>query len=135
MKLSEENKHAILLEIHQIINDSIVFTIQKFDNKEKNSLDYFVLTDEEEQYISSLKNSKLLQNIIKKVLTRNLDDSFLRFLSIIDGTSEPKEEFGKKSDFILVDMPDDFDESYDFLHDEFFESYDLWEKINSLSKK
>jgi hypothetical protein len=133
MKLSEENKQALLLQIHQIIYDSIKFSIEKLRNEEKNSLDYFVFTDEEEKYINKHKNSPLLQNIIEKILTRNLDDSFFSFLSIIDGTSEPLKEFGKKADFLLIDKPDNFDEDYDFLHDEFYESYDVWDKINNIN--
>lgn len=136
MKLSEENKTALLLQIHQIIYESIKFTIEKFGNEEKNSLDYFVFTEEEEEeYINQYKSSTLLQNIIEKILTRNLDDSFFNLLSIIDGTSEPLEEFGKKSDVLLIDKPENFDEHYDFLHDEFYESYDLWENIQSLNKE
>ena len=95
----------------------------------KNSLDYFVLTDEEETYMSKIKESPILQKVVEKILTRILDDSFFNFLSIIDCTSEPLDKFGKKSDVLLIDMPDDFDEHYDFLHDEFFESYDKWEEI------
>ncbi len=132
MKFSEENKNALLMHIHQSIHDTTKFVLQKFKASNNDSLDYFVLTDEEEKLISSIKNSELLHSILKKILTRSLDDTFLQVLSVIDGVSEPLSEFGKKSDFLLIDKPEDFDEHYDFLHDEFFETYDTWEKINSM---
>lgn len=134
MKLSDENKKAILLQVHQTIYESIEFTLSKFKNSDKNSLEYFVLTDKEEDYINKIKESSILQGVIKKILIRNLDDSFFSFLNIIDGTSEPLGQFGKKSDVLLIDMPNNFDEHYDFLHDEFYEVYDLWEEISSFSK-
>jgi hypothetical protein len=129
MKLSQENKNALLFQMHQIIYECLDSTINKFKNQDKNSLDYFVLTDEEEVYINKIKESPILHKVLEKILTRSLDDSFFNFLSIIDGTSEPLDKFGKKSDVLLIDMPDEFDEHYDFLHDDFFESYDRWCKI------
>tara|TARA_R110000868_G_scaffold111595_1_gene301210 strand:+ start:4334 stop:4768 length:435 start_codon:yes stop_codon:yes gene_type:complete len=132
MKLSEENKQALLLQIRQIIYEATHFTNEKLKNKEEKSLSYFGLTDEENELIDKLKSNPLLQNTFEKILSRNLDDSFFSLLCIIDGVSEPLAEFGKKSDFLLIDKPDDFDDHYDFLHDEFYESYDIWEKINKL---
>ncbi|MFC5047670.1 hypothetical protein ACFSTE_05950 [Aquimarina hainanensis] len=134
MKLSEENKNAFLLQIHQIIYQNIKFTLDKFESLDKNSLEHFALTEEEENFINTIKSSSLLQSILKKILINNLDNAFLDLLSIIDGVSEPLSEFGKKTDFLLVDMPEEFNEHYDFLHDEFFETYDTWEQMHNFSK-
>ncbi len=133
MKLSKENRNALLMHIHQTIYDTIDFALKKFVDEKENSLEYYVLTDEEEKFMNTIKNSPILQRVMQKVLTRSLDDSFLSVLGIIDGTSEPLEKFGKKSDFLLIDMPENFDESHDFLQYLYFESYDEWERINSLN--
>ncbi len=130
MKLSKENRDALLFQIHQTIYDTINFSLKGFNDKNENSLEYYVLTDDEEKYINNIKSSPLLKSVIKKILTRSLDDAFFNVLGIIDGTSEPLEKFGKKSDYLLIDMPEDYNESYDFLHEMFFDLYDEWEKMN-----
>jgi len=45
----------------------------------------------------------------------------------MDGISTPKVDLGKWREVLLVDMPEDYDESQPFLNELFFESYDEWE--------
>lgn len=129
MKLSDENGYAFLLQIHQDIDETINFVSELFRSEKENSLEYYVLTDAEEEFVKEIKKSPLFQSIIKKVLTRSLDDSYLRTLGIIDGTSEPLGKFNKRSDFLLIDQPENFEESRFFLRELFFETYEIWEKM------
>ncbi len=127
MKLSEESKKVFLLEIHEIINRNVSFTLDKF--KKGSSLACFVLTDEEEEYIESNKSSPLLHSIIEKIITRNLDDAFFSLMGLLDGLTNPNPKFGEWNNVLLVDMPIDYDGDSTLLNEVFFSAFDEWKKI------
>jgi len=73
LKLSPENARVFLMHVHQIINDRIEFVMKGLKSKEKDSLDYFVFTDNEQKYMDNIKDSVEFQEAIRKIVTRSLD--------------------------------------------------------------
>ena len=86
------------------------------------------LTTEEMQAIGSLAGNETLRDALRKAIASSTADVLFGLLNIIDGTGDPDPGLGKWSEVMLTDVPEDFDEDLEFLHDHFYETYWAWRR-------
>ena len=132
MNLSEEIRTTLLTYLHKSIEETANNLANHLNNGRTNQLiDYPPnggLTDEEKESLEHLKNNDILRNALRKVFASNSASVLFDLFNIIDGTGDPDPGTGKWSEVMLVDMPEDFDEHVEFLHDNFYETYWNWRK-------
>jgi hypothetical protein len=85
--------------------------------------------------LKSLAGNEILRNTLRKVLASNSATVIFELFNIIDGTGDPDPELGEWSEVMLIDRPDDFDDYYEFLHDNFYETYWNWRKMRNSNFK
>ena len=136
MNLSEENRKTLLTHLHQSIEEAANFAANDLNNGQTNQLISYPpnggLTDKEKEALEQLKGNDVLRDALRKVFASNSASVLFELFNIIDGTGDPDPEIGEWSEVMLVDMPEDFDEHVEFLHDDFYETYWKWrEKRNA----
>lgn len=135
MKLSNENKRVLMLELNEEVNKSSEDAIcQIRDVKIKKDVVYppnNELTENEMQALEKISTIPHSDSALKKVIANATALSIFNFLNIIDGTGDPSNKFGKWTGVALVDLQGDSEDESDLmLHDNFFESYWDWEKFD-----
>ncbi len=85
-------------------------------------------TPEEKEAIASLTGNEPLKSALRKAIASSTANVLFDLFNILDGTGDPDPGTGTWSEVMLVDVPKDFDEDLDMLHEHFFESYWLWRK-------
>ncbi|WP_299260460.1 hypothetical protein [uncultured Aquimarina sp.] len=133
-ELSEETKQIFLLQIHEIIHKTVSSVLKNFKDSDVGDLVYSSISKEEKEFLDKIKNSSLACSIIEKLLNDGLDSAFFDLTNVIDGLSVPNPEFGKWNEVLLIDRPKDYLEDPNFMKESFHETYDIWEKMNSLNK-
>jgi len=126
MELSEENRHTLLLSVHQLIEEQAgAYANDLFQGRALN-LDYPPnggLSVEEAAVLQVVHNNTLLQAALRKVIASCPAETIFGLLNLLDGTSDP--EHGDWGGVLLIDRPDE-EEQRQFLHDAFFETYWDW---------
>ena len=128
MKLSENNRHALLLAIHQSIEEQAVGSANDLLQGYTDALDYPSnggFTAEEKEALKLLQNNGVLQSALRKALANCAAGVIFDLLNLIDGTSDP--EHGDWNGVSLMDKTEEVEEG-DFLHDDFFDIYWEWRK-------
>ena len=137
MKLSEKNRIAMLTDVHKSIERA---ADQMTDGIYQGKLDQLVnyppnggLTDEEQSSLQLLRNNEVFRNALRKVFASNAASVLFELFNIIDGTADPDPDLGEWSGVMMIDIPENYDEHYEFLHDAFYETYQNW-KDKGISK-
>ncbi len=132
MKILEQNRQTLMVDLHRLIEEQTHRTIEKiFDHPLEDRSIYppdISKTDEEKQALSSLQFSDELKGALEKTFKDNTATVLFRLLSIMDGTGLPAPESGPWSKVMLVDKPEDHTRPAVTLHDLFFESYWDWKE-------
>ncbi|MDN5211929.1 hypothetical protein QQ020_07695 [Fulvivirgaceae bacterium BMA12] len=130
MNLSEENRTTLLTHLHKSVEEAANIMANHLNNGRTNQLiDYPPnggLTEEEKESLQQLKNNNTLTDALRKVFASNSASVLFELFNIIDGTGDPDPGTGDWSEITLVDMPEDFDQHVEFLHDNFYETYQNW---------
>jgi len=129
MLLSNDNKNALLLSLHKLIEEHANATATAIFQGKQISISYPPnggLTEAEEQALALLKGNDQVMAALRKLFANNTAEVFFSFFNMLDGTTVPGMETGSWSEVLLVDKPDDFDEDTQFLHDEFYNTYWDW---------
>lgn len=139
MNLSEENRKTLLTHLHKSVEETANVVANHINNGRTNQLiDYPPnggLTDNEKQELKQLKNNDVLRDALRKVLASNSALVLFDLFNIIDGTGDPNPGIGEWSEIALVDMPEDFNEHVEFLHDDFYKTYWDWREKRQASFK
>ena len=128
MHLSENNRHTLLLAIHQSIEEQAAGSANDLFQGHTNALDYPSnggFTDEEKESLKLLQNNSALQSALRKTLASCAAGVVFDLLNLIDGTSDP--EHGDWDGLSLIDKTEEA-EAGDLLHDDFFGTYWDWRK-------
>lgn len=132
MKLSPHNQETLLIYIQQKIERYADDIASKIENGvSEDFLDYppnGELSTVEIESLAKLKGDPVLKSALRKILASNSAGVLFELFNVIDGTADPDEDLGKWSGVALVDMTEDFEETY-FLHEEFYDKYWDWRKI------
>ena len=130
MNLSKENRKTLLTHLHKSIEETANSVANHINNGRTNQLiDYPPnggLTSDEKQMLEQLKDNNVLRDALRKVLASNSAAVLFDLFNIIDGTGEPDPGAGEWSEVMLVDMPENFEEHIEFLHDDFYETNWNW---------
>jgi hypothetical protein len=132
MELSEENRKTLLLSVHQGIEESADEAANMILHGRLNQLINYPpnggFAEQEKTALMELKGNEDLKNALRKVIASTIAGVFFDFFNLIDGTADPDPEMGLWREVLLVNKPEDFDEYYEFLHDEFYETYWKWKE-------
>jgi len=126
MQLSENNRHTLLLAIHQSIEEWSVGGANDLFQSSTADLEYPPnggFTTEETEALKVLQGNSVFQSAMRKVLASCAGGVVFDMLNLIDGTSDP--EHGDWDGVSLVDKPEDAADA-EFLHDDFFSTYWNW---------
>ena len=134
MELSNKNTLALLIDLHQDIEEYAEATVKNIFEDKNFNLAYPPnngLTDFEKQELSKLENNDHLKNALRKVIADNSAGIIFNMLNLFDGTGSPKHMNNEWTGVKLVDEePNENEEEFqDTLHDSFFETYWEWKKI------
>jgi hypothetical protein len=137
MTLSDHNNKTLMLALHQKIEEHADYIAKKLHDSDLSDLLTYPpgseMTKDELLSLKALSNDKNIKSGIKKILADNAAGIIFELLNYIDGTSDPDKNLGKWSEVSFVDKSDDINPPHEMLHDNFFETYWDWEKINSNS--
>ena len=131
MQLSENNRHALMLSIHQSIEEEADVSANGLLQGQVDEPDYPPnggFTAEEREALKLLQNNEKLQSALRKMLANCAAGVVFNLLNLIDGTSVP--EYGDWKGVSLVDKTEEI-EGGDFLHDNFFDTYWDWRETRS----
>lgn len=126
MQLSDANRHALLLALHQSIEEQATSSANDLFQGRTNGLDYPPnggFTAAEQEALKLLQGHSLLQAALRKALANCAAGVVFDLLNLLDGTSDP--ERGNWDGVSLIDKTEGVD---NFLHDEFFSTYWDWRK-------
>jgi hypothetical protein len=130
MKLSDNNRNALLLILQQSIEELADTKANDIFQGKTNQLIYFPpnggFTESEEQAVKELEGNEHLKSALRKILAGNSADAFFDFFNNIDGTTDPDDD--NWTGVMLVDIPESNEENRAFLHDELYASYWDWRK-------
>lgn len=136
MKLSNENILAMMLDIHQDIEEYSAATVKYIiEEKKFDFINYPPnggLTDLEKLELGKLSNNEHLKNALRKLLTDNASGVLFNLLNLFDGTSGTRNNMDKWTGLKLIDEPayNENDDGYrEMLHDQLFETYWNWREI------
>ena len=104
MQLSENNRHSLLLAIHQSIEEEAAGSAKGLLQGRGEEPDYPPnggFTTEEKEALKLLQNNEVLQSALRKVLASCAAGVVFDLLNLIDGTSVP--EHGDWNGVSLVD--------------------------------
>ena len=129
MQLSEENRHTLLLAIHQSIEEQAAGSANDLFQGHTNGLDYPSnggFTAEEQEALKLLQGNSIHQTALRKTLASCAGGVVFDLLNLIDGTTDP--EHGVWEGVSIIDKAAESD-SEAFLHDEFFSTYWEWREM------
>ena len=129
MQLSENNRHTLLLAIHQSIEEWSTGSANDLFQSSTIDLEYPPnggFTTEETEALKVLQGNSVFQSAMRKVLASCASGVVFNMLNLIDGTSDPKH--GDWDGVSLVDKSEDAADA-EFLHDDFFDVYWDWREI------
>jgi hypothetical protein len=139
MNLSEENRTTLLTHLHKSIEETANTMANQLNNGRTNQLINYPpnggLTVEEEHSLEQLKSNDTLRDALRKVFASNSATVIFELFNIIDRTGDPDPGTGEWSEVMMIDMPKDFDEHVEFLHDHFYETYWNWRKKRKATYK
>lgn len=134
MALSNINVKALLLDIHQDIEEFADFAVTNIFDTKDYKLAYppdLGLMEIEIAELEKLANNSHLKSALRKIIADSSAGVIFNMLNLFDGTTSPKNDNGDWSGLKLVDeepianaTPVD-----DFLHDKFYETYWDWKEI------
>lgn len=131
-KLSDENRKALLLEMHEIVADVVSADMDKmkFCKRKPFVFTYPLkekISDSEREIVMNIMKIPGAEEILKKVLTYTAGSTIFHLLNILDGMSDPRTEFGNWTGVALADS-DQISEDPLVLHECFLETYNDWKK-------
>lgn len=130
MNLSEKNRTTLLTHLHKTIEEAANYLANQINNGQTNELINYPpnggLTEQEKKSLEQLASNDILRDALRKLFASNSAAVIFELFSVIDGTGDPDTKAGEWSGAMLTDMPEDFDEYVEFLHDHFYETYWLW---------
>ncbi len=136
MKLSEENRRILLVNLHNLIAQYANMTANHIQHERINQLINYPsnggLTGKEKSELKKLKGNEELKSALRKVLASNSADVIFSLLNIIDGTADPDIESATWSEVMLVDFSEE-NEMTEMLHDEFFSTYWDWKEKKKMN--
>lgn len=133
MILSEHNRQTLLVELHRIIaeqSDLMASTIMEHPED-----DFSIyppdtsLNEDELQALCDLNHDQELKNALTKVFKDYTAKVIFRFFNIIDQTTLPDPRSGKWSAVTIADLPEDYSQNLEYLHDHFLETYWDWKEL------
>lgn len=132
MKLSEQNRTTLLLHLHKTIEESANNTANDIlAGRVNHIIDYPQnggLNETEKRALNELKGNEEIRNALRKLFASNCASVLFDFFNIIDGTGDPDPRTGNWEEVMIVDMPENFDEHIEFLHDHFYDTYWKWKE-------
>ena len=138
MKLSEENRKILLINLHDLIVEHANATANDIQHKRTSKIISYPsnggLTEAEKKEVEKLNGNEILKSALRKILASNSADVIFSFLNIIDGTADPDIASANWGEVMLVDFSED-DETTEMLHDEFFSTYWDWKEKKRMSWK
>jgi hypothetical protein len=127
---SNKNQHILLVNTHRFIEENAVATITHLAAQKADKALFYPpncsLNEAENAAITSIDwQNDALQSAFRKILANNSAGVLFDLFNIIDGTTEPDEDW---SGVHIVDATsENADENQnDFLHDEFLATYWDW---------
>lgn len=132
MKLSEQNRMALLLSLHREIEEHAHHSANHLLHGRSNELIQYPpnggFTQAELDALSKLTGDETLRDALRKAFASNTAEVFFNFFNILDGTGDPGPGMGDWTEVKLVDFNEAMEEEGEMLHDHFFETYWLWRK-------
>lgn len=127
--LSTENQNILLTNCHRFIEENAVATTQYLVDKKVNQVLFYPpdcgLNEAENAAIASIDwGNNALQSALRKILANNSASVLFDLFNIIDGISEPDEDW--TGVHIIDNTAENETENRDFLHDEFMATYWDW---------
>ena len=136
MKLSEENRRILLVNLHDLIAEYADTTATHIQNKSISQLITYPpnggLTDAEKSEIEKLDGNEVLKIALRKVLASNAADVIFGLLNLIDGTADPDVDAANWGEVRLVDFSAENEET-EMLHDEFYSTYWDWREKKKMN--
>jgi len=132
MTLSDDNQKALMLTIHQKVEeyaDSVADSLNKGDIEDLTYPPNCGLTGEELNALQKLKDDPTLKSALRKVLADNSAGVVFDIFNLVDGTADPDENLGNWTEIALVDKSEELDDPIEMLHDNFYSTYWDWKKI------
>lgn len=132
MQLSETNRKTLMVALHSEIEDCAKGVANHVYEGNCNFLTYPPeggFTNEEVSALAKLSKDNHFRSAMRKILADNSASVLFRLFNIIDGTGDPDPEHGEWSEVALIDYYDDYAPSLDFLHDEFYATFEDWKAI------
>lgn len=126
--LSEQNRKALLLTLHQDIQDHARRTAKAALNGQAEGLCYppnVALRPEEVAALKRLREIPAIQPTLEKFIADAAASVIFGLFNYIDGTGDPAISASQWTGVALVDHGPAHD-GKEFLHDAFFESYWEW---------
>lgn len=135
MPLSESNRYTLLLEVHRLIEEGAAYTAQQLLEGNGDEVISYPpnggLSEDESNALKALKGNDVLESALRKVVASATADGFFSFFSIVDGVTDPDPQLGEWTEVRLSDAGEDREDSEEFLHDSFYESYWKWKELRS----
>jgi hypothetical protein len=135
MQLSQENRNTLLINLHKSIEENSDATANHVFHGRFNQLINYPpnggLTEDELRAIDQLKGNEQLKSALRKLFASSASDVLFDLFNVTDGTSDPDPGTGEWSEVMIVDKPEDFDDHYEFLHDDFYATYWDWKEKRS----
>jgi hypothetical protein len=136
MTLSKENALALMLDIHQDIEEYSEAAVKNIIEEKKFDFVHYPpnggLTESERTELNKLENNEDLKSALRKLLANNASGIVFNMLSLFDGITEVKNNYDSWTGIQLNDQPE-YDENNDeyreMLHDKLYETYWDWRKI------
>ena len=130
MRLSDQNRTTLLIDLHRVIEEAAEeFSAKLLSGHADQLISYLPnggLTDAEHRALNGLEDNEIARNALRKVFACNAARVIFDLLNVLDGTGDPDPDLGAWSGVVISDLPDDFDENQEFLHDAFYETYSKW---------
>ena len=125
-----------MIQLNAEINDAATNIAHKIVNDEiKNVLSYppspdDLLSENEIEALKEIQKIPFAEVALKKIIAEGVATAFFGLLNSIDGTDDPKKEFGEWKGVALIDRSFVDGDPYDFmLHDAMFEMYWEWKNL------
>ncbi|WP_420630431.1 hypothetical protein [Candidatus Leptofilum sp.] len=134
--ISEQQKQALFVEIHKAIEEATVLAIERFSLGQEADLAYPPnggLTEKEKSELTKLSINSNQKSALRKIIADAASYPIFRFLTLLDGVSDPEGYEGDWPGFTLQSKDDNFEDSDTFLHDDMDSAYWEWRKIRPSS--
>ncbi len=124
--IDKEIRDVIFIDIHKAIEESAKSVLSPMQNQSLSYPPGNELTKEEMSALSNLKLSDAAKSGIKKLLMDACAYPLFHFFSLLDAVTDPESDIGDTWLGATIDSKSTEDEP--MLHDEFYESYWLYQK-------